>query len=81
MEIVNEMRDTRLGDCMQQVSSSDTNLLKHNMKPDNKNDNQVSLGLGPWVWEEELSLITRGLSPEKFFSAPADCFRVLSGVQ
>jgi len=31
---------------MQQVSSSDTKLLKHNMKPDNKNDNQVSLGLG-----------------------------------
>mgnify|MGYP003338349598 CR=1 FL=1 len=38
---------------MQQVSSSDTKLLKHNMKPDNKNDNQVSLvwalGLGGGV--------------------------------
>ena len=51
------------------------------MKPDNKNDNQGSFKLGPWAWEEELSLITHGLSPEKFLSAPADCFWVLSGVQ
>ena len=80
MEIVNEMRDTRLGDCMQQVSSSDTNLLKHNMKPDKKNDmitkSAWALGLGGG------GIINySGLSPEKFFSAPADCFRVLSGVQ
>ena len=51
------------------------------MKPDNKNDNQGSFKLGPWAWEEEFSLITHVLSPEKFLSAPADCFWVLSGVQ
>ena len=34
-----------------------------------------------WAWEEDLSLITQGLSPEKFLSAPADYFWVLSGVQ
>ena len=68
-------------DCMQQVRFllQTQNFWSTNMKPDNKNDNQVSLGFG--AWEEEFSLITHVLSPEKFLSAPADCFWVLSGVQ